>query len=187
MSKFNPPAEFDFSLPDAWPEWKKRFSRYRLAAKLNKEDEDVQVSTLLYNMGSEAESVFDQLKFDAVGDAEKYEKVVEKLDAYFQPSLNVFHQRSLFEKCVHLPGESVEAFSRKLHEAAAYCDFKDQKDNRIRDRLVAHLLDRQVAKELQQEDPAKLTLTSAIQKARQAEKVAAEVAAQAAPSAGRSS
>ncbi|XP_065196547.1 uncharacterized protein K02A2.6-like [Sycon ciliatum] len=103
-----------------------------------------------------------------------------KLDAYFTPALNVFHQRTIFEQCVHLPGESVEEFVRKLHAAAKFCDFGDQKDNRIRDRLVAHILDRQVAKELQLIEPAKLTLTDAVLRARQAEKISGDVAAQAA-------
>ena len=178
MPAFNPPSEFDFSLPDAWPKWKKRFSRYRSAVELTKKDEPTQISTLLYAMGQAAESVFSQLTFDNAGDEDKYEKVIEKLDAYFPPSRNVFHQRSLFEQCIYIPDESVEASARKLHDAATYCNFKDQKDNRIRDRFVAHLLDRQVALELQKEDPDKLTLTSAIQKARQAEQVATAVAAQ---------
>ena len=179
MAKLSPPDAFNFSLPDSWPAWKQRFSRYRLASGLSASSTDpVNISTLLYCMGPEAESVFAQLKFDSDGDDAKYDKVMEKLDAYFTPALNVFHQRTIFEQCVHLPGESVEEFVRKLHDAAKYCDFGDQKDTRIRDRLVAHLLDRQVAQELQKEDPKKLTLTAAVLKARQAEKVATEVAAQ---------
>ena len=38
MSKFNPPTNFQFNKPNEWPEWHDRFSRYRLATKLNKED-----------------------------------------------------------------------------------------------------------------------------------------------------
>eukprot|EP00117_Sycon_ciliatum_P048694 scpid101093/ scgid34628/ len=181
MAKFAPPADFDFSIPDAWPAWKRRFARYRLASELNAKDEKVQISTLLYSLGPEAETVFDQLVFDTVGDEDKYDKVMTKLDAYFTPALNVFHQRTIFEQCVHLPGESVEEFVRKLHAAAKFCDFGDQKDNRIRDRLVAHILDRQVAKELQLIEPAKLTLTDAVLRARQAEKISGDVAVNAAP------
>ena len=103
-----------------------------------------------------------------------------KLDAYFTPTLNVFHQKTISQQCVHLQGESVEEFVRKLHAVAKFLDFVDQKDNRIRDRLVAHILDRQVAKELQQIEPAKLTVTDAVLRARQAKKISGDVAAQAA-------
>ena len=47
MSKLNPPETFDFSKPQLWEEWKKRFKRYRIASKLNKEDGEVQVSTII--------------------------------------------------------------------------------------------------------------------------------------------
>ena len=180
MAKLAPPADFDFSIPDALPAWKRRFVGYCLASELNAKDEKAQISTLLYWLAPEAETVLDQLVFDAFGDEDKHDKVMTKLDAYFTPALNVFHQRTIFQQCVYLPGESVEEFVRKLHAVAKFCDFGDQKDNRIRDRLVAHLLDRQVAKELQQIEPTKLTLTDAVLRARQAKKIAGDVAAQAA-------
>lgn len=180
MSKFPPPGEFNFSLPDSWPTWKQRFERFRIASELTSKDGKVQVASLLYSMGADAETVFAQLHFDDADDSEKFDKVIAKLDDYFVPALNVFHQRTLFEQCVHLPGETVEQFVRKLHSAAEFCQFSD-KDTRIRDRIVALLLDRQVATDLQKEDPKKLTLAATIQKARQAEKVAAEVASQLQP------
>ena len=179
MAKFVPPSDFDFSLPDAWPAWKQRFSRYRMSSRLNSKDEPVQVSMTLYCMGPAAESVFARLKFDGDSDRDKYEEVMAKLDTYFCSALNVFYQRTLFEQCVHQPGETVEEISRKLHDAAAHCNFTD-KGERIRDRFVAHIRDCQVARELQQEDPAKLTLTAAVLKAHQAERVTADIAAQSA-------
>ena len=105
MAKFLPPSDFDFSLPDAWPAWKQRFSCYRMSSRLNSKDEPVQVSMTLYCMGPAAESAFAQLKFDGDSDRDKYEEVMAKLDTYFCPALNVFHQRTMFEQCVHQPGE----------------------------------------------------------------------------------
>ncbi|XP_065182350.1 uncharacterized protein LOC135813060 [Sycon ciliatum] len=180
MAKLTPPADFDFSIPVAWPAWKRWFAGYRLASELNSKDEKVQISMLLYWLAPEAETDLDQLAFEAVGDKDKHDKVLTKLDAYFKPALNMFHQMTIFQQCDHLPGESVEEFVRKLHAIAKFCDFGDQKDNRVRDRLVAHILDRQVAKELQQIEPAKLTLTGAVLRARQAEKISGDVEAQAA-------
>ena len=134
--KSSHPTEFDLSVPDGWPAWKKRFSRYRVASELASKGEKVQISTLLYCMGPDSESVFAQLKFSAEGDEDKRDKVVEQLDTYFQPGINIFHQQAVFEQCVHLPGESVEEFMRKLHDAADHCKFGAQKDKRIRDRFV---------------------------------------------------
>ena len=55
---------------------KQRFERYRIATKLHKDDEDIQVNSLIYAMGKEAEHIFKSLAFDE-GDEEKYEKVME--------------------------------------------------------------------------------------------------------------
>ena len=52
MAKFTPPDALDFTKPAAWPDWKQRFSRYRVASKLTEDDESVQVSALIYSMGA---------------------------------------------------------------------------------------------------------------------------------------
>ena len=110
MAKVAAPEAFDFSTHASWPAWKQRFLRFRSISKLGDDDEERQVSTLLYTMGPQAESVMDQLQFDADADKAKWTPVVEKLDAYFQPTINVIHQRCLFEKLVQEPGQTVEEF-----------------------------------------------------------------------------
>ena len=44
--------------PTAWPAWRQRFSRYTLASKLDREDDAVQISSLIYAMGPEAEKIY---------------------------------------------------------------------------------------------------------------------------------
>ena len=68
MAKFPPPDNFDFSRPELWPEWKRRFHRYRIATKLNKEEGEVQVCTLLYSLGSQAEQIVRTFTYNEDGD-----------------------------------------------------------------------------------------------------------------------
>ena len=173
MANFKPPDGFDFSSPESWPVWKSRFERYRSLSKLDEADESRQVSTLLYSMGAEAETIFAALDLDDE-DRKKWSSVTEALNNYFQPSVNVIHQRTIFERCVQETGEKVEEFVRRLRAAAKYCEFKDI-DERIRDRLVAHMTNREVSKELQLISHDRLTLAHAILKARQNEQVTREV------------
>ena len=56
-TKFNTPAEFDFSCPNKWEDWWDSFLRYRLATKLNKESGEIQVSSLIYSMVIDAENI----------------------------------------------------------------------------------------------------------------------------------
>lgn len=57
MVKFSPPENVDFICAKQWPEWLQQFQGYRAATKLNLETGEVQVSTLLYPLGKEAEHV----------------------------------------------------------------------------------------------------------------------------------
>ena len=76
MAKFSPPEPMDFTKPATWPDWKQRFSRYRVATKLTEEDEPIQVSALIYSMGIEAEHIFKSFTFATAGDEDKYDVVL---------------------------------------------------------------------------------------------------------------
>ena len=167
MPKFNPPENFSFTKPCEWQDWKQRFTRFRIASKLNKDDEEVQVCSLIYAMGREAEGIFKTFVFNE-GDEKKYDKVIEKFDAYFVPKKNVIHERAKFHLRCQQQGESIEEFVRNLHELSAHCDFKD-KNEQIRDRLVIGILDRELSEKLQLE--SELTLTKAVDMARNSELV----------------
>ena len=86
--QLKPPDNFDFSKPDNWEKWRKRFEQYRVASGLKQEDEPRQVSTLLYCMGEEAESV---LSSTGISDAdrEKYDAVKANFDAFFKVRRNL--------------------------------------------------------------------------------------------------
>ena len=87
MVKLTPPNSFDFTQPQRWGDWKKRFSRYRVASKLSQDDGEVQVSTLIYCMAAEAETLFDQFSLSA-DDQKDYDKVLEAFDQHFTPKTN---------------------------------------------------------------------------------------------------
>lgn len=72
MAKFSPPESFDFSHSELWPEWKQRFHRFRIATKLDKESEEVQVCTLLYSLGKEAEHIVSTFEYAADGIENRY-------------------------------------------------------------------------------------------------------------------
>ena len=98
-------------------------------------------------MGPQANVVFKQVKFDD-GDREKY-KVVENLTGHSQPVSNVVHKRAMFERATQSPSESVDEYLRCLHRIADICQFQDARDDRIRDRFTANLLDTKLMSELQ--------------------------------------
>ena len=108
----------------------------------------MQISSLIYAMGSEAEHIFKSFKWRQADDAKDYTKVVGKFDGYFVPKKNIIHERALFHMRNQGQGESVEAFVHTIHEVAEHCKFKD-KSEQIRDRLVIGILDKELSERLQ--------------------------------------
>uniref|UniRef100_A0A3B1ITQ0 Gypsy retrotransposon integrase-like protein 1 n=1 Tax=Astyanax mexicanus TaxID=7994 RepID=A0A3B1ITQ0_ASTMX len=176
MAKFNPPINFSFDKPSEWPDWKQRFVRYRTATKLDKEDGAVQVSCLIYAMGSESENVYRSFTFEEEGHSNDFDRVLGKFDEYFVPRRNVIHERACFHQRVQRPGEKAETFIRALYELSEHCDFGASRDENIRDRIVVGILDKDVSRRLQLIKDLTLALT--IETVRQSEEVASQVSMQ---------
>ena len=167
MAKFTPPGVFDFSSPASWPDYVARFRCYRIASKLDKEGGEVQVCTLIYCMGAQAEKILDSFNLSAE-DAKKFDVVIERLNAYFQPKVNLIHERAQFHMRSQKPDESMETYIRALYECSEHCKFGNREEA-IRDRLVLGVRDQTLSEKLQLTED--LTLDKAQEIARQFETV----------------
>ena len=155
------PEKFNFSRTEDWPKWIRRFERYCRASELNKKDDTLQINTLIYAMGHQAEDILTSLKLTQ-DELKKYDTVKAKLDSYFVIRRNVIFEKSKFNKRVQLENETVDSF------VTEHCQFGDINDELIRDRLVG-LRDTRLA-ERPRLDP-ELTLEKAVNQARQSEAV----------------
>ena len=150
----------EFMKPLTWLDWKQKFNRYMIATKLNREDGEIQVSTLIYTMGSEVEHIFKSFNFEEEGDEKRLNKVIEKFDEHFVPKRNVIHERAKFHQRKQQEGESAEVFIRSLYDLAEYCDFGNTKYEQIRDRIVIGEQDKQLSRRLQLESDLDLAMES---------------------------
>ena len=177
MARFNPPSAFDFSKPNLWPDWKQRWKRFHSAVKMNKEDGEVQVSSLIYSMGQQAETIFNSFTFTTENDKKDHDKVLKKFDEHFIPSINVIHERANFHLRNQKPNESVEEYIRVLYELGDKCKFSDAvKEEELRDRLVVGITDKECSEKLQLK--SNLTLQEAIDLCRTSELVKNQITAQ---------
>ena len=166
--QLKPPDNFDFSKPDTWLKWKKRFEQFRVASGLKDESDPRQVGTLLYCMGEEAESILCSTDITA-DDKEKYDLVIVKFDAFFQVRKNVIFERAKFNRRVQLEGESAEQFITSLYALVETCEYGTLKDEMIRDRIVVGIRHNALSERLQGE--AGLTLDKAKTMVRQKEAI----------------
>ena len=111
MAEFDPPKKFDLTQPNRCPEWKQSFERFPVATKLNKESEDVQISSLLYSMGPEAEHIMKTIPSDK---SSKYDDVIKEFDDHFVMKKNIIFECARFRNRVQNSGNNVETIVRYL-------------------------------------------------------------------------
>ena len=162
-----PPEKFSFK-PEEWIKWIRRFERFRTATGLEEKSKEMQVNTLIYSMGDQADDIF--LSFGLSEDeAKDYNVVRKKFEEYFVVKKNVIFERAKFNSRVQRDGESVDNFITDLYCLVEYCEFGALKDELIRDRIVVGLKNRKLSEKLQLD--SQLTLEKAIRAARQSETV----------------
>ena len=166
--QISPPEEFNFSKPTEWIKWIRRFERFRSASGLSKRDEESQVNTLLYSMGSKSDDILATFGL-TTQDSKKYDVVKDKFDGYFVKRRNIIFERAKFHRRKHESGEVVDSFITDLYGVAEHCQFGFLHDEMIRDRFVVGLADQKLSEKLQLD--ADLTLEKAINSVRQSESV----------------
>lgn len=168
MAKFNPPQEFDFD-PAGWAGWFGRWTRYRSISKLSAEDEQLQIDSFLYCMGSKSESILSGLGL-SLEDAKVYTKVTDAFRNYFSPRKYIIYERAKFFRRDQQPGETVEQYVRALNDIADRCEFPNRSEQ-MRDRIVVGITDTNCSREMQKMKVDDLTEEVAINMARQSEQV----------------
>ena len=108
--QLKPPEPFNFKTPDEWPRWCRCFEQFRIASGLCKDSAIKQVSTLLYCLGKDTESVLTSTNLTE--DKQKnYNAVMSKFDSFFKVRCNVIYERARFNRQSQQPGETSEQFS----------------------------------------------------------------------------
>ncbi len=168
LFSISPPEHFDFSDFGSWPNWIRRFERFRIAAGISERSQEYQVNSLIYTMGDKADDIMCTLALSEA-DRKEYDKVKEAFGKHFVCKHNVIYERAKFNKRCQEPGESAEMFITAVHKLAENCQYGVLQEEMIRDRLVVGIRDHRLSERLQL-DP-ELTLSKAITKIRQSEEI----------------
>ena len=106
--RLEPPEAFCFTEnPDGWSRWIRRFEQFRVTSGLDKEAGTKQVSTLLYCLGEEAETILSSTYITDMKRAD-YKKVV---DRYFLVRRNVIFERARFNRRDQGEDETAERYT----------------------------------------------------------------------------
>ena len=92
------PDKLDSKKPEEWKRWIERFECYRIAADLDAKEEKVQINTLVYAMGGNANEIFKS--FQLTEEDQGYETVKQRFQTHFVGRTNVIFERARFNKRV---------------------------------------------------------------------------------------
>ena len=93
-------------------------------------------------------------------DDKEYQPVREKLDAHFEPKVNVTFETYNFRQLAQEQDESIDKFVTRPREAANRCVLND-KDREKKDQVVQRCLSERLRRNALREDPSLLNLLSA--------------------------
>ena len=164
----SPLESFKFSKPEEWPKWIRRFERFRVASGLDTKSDEMQINTLIYSMGDEADDILGSFRLSEE-EGKTFDVVRARFENFFVKKRNVIYERARFNLRRQEEGESVASFINDLYALAEHCGYGELHDEMIRDRLVVGIHDKKLSEKLQLD--ADLTLEKAVTSVRQSEMV----------------
>ena len=117
----------------------------------------------MYAIGEVADEIVASLQLNE--STISYDNLIKELNDYFGVGTNLIGERAKFNRRVQRHGESMDSFIASLYDLSSQCEFKELRNDLIRDRLVVGVLDDELSHRLQTN--AVLTLQDAIKSCRQ--------------------
>ena len=140
MQKINLQPPQPLKNPDDWPRWQRHFEQYYVASGLSEDQEKKQINTLLYCLGEESEAVLSSTN-PSEADLTDYAKILGKFNGFFKVRKNVIFEQARFNRCNQLEGETTETYIMELYTLAESCEYRETKEEMIRNRLVVGIRD----------------------------------------------
>ncbi|XP_068675519.1 uncharacterized protein [Montipora foliosa] len=125
------------NLVDEWKHWLEAFENYRIATKLNKEEDTVQRATLLHLAGMGVQRLLSGLP----GNKEKYEDVTAALTAHFRSKKNKWAERYRYRKRAQKENETLDTFIAELRVLSPSCDFRETVEDNILGQVIEKCYD----------------------------------------------
>ena len=136
------------SLGLQWKKWTTRLENLFIALAID--DKKRQKALLLHYGGSQLCDIYYTL---ATEEDTEYEHVKAKLDAYFEPKINITFETYNFRQLAQAEDEAIDKFVTRLRETASRCQFHDNA-REIKDQVVQKCTSDRLRRKALREDPS---------------------------------
>ena len=166
-----PPLEIPYSSDvdqkKLWRNWKRKFQSYLLVSGLSEKDEKLQLAAFVKGLDSDALDVYNAVHFNDEADRKSFKKTFELMENHYVGELNIVYERFMFFQRSQGKDESFQSYLTAVQKLVGTCDFKDLRDDMIRDRIVCGIANITTQRQLLQKK--NLTLEGCIELCRTAE------------------
>lgn len=188
MDGISPPQHLDLRSEDLsgeWRRWQRAFSDYLLAIDLTattKATERRKLALFRHAGGEDVRELYSQMEFMTAPDEDgntaeidegatgrKLDDVIQRFHDYCNPRSGIVVSRYKFHSSSQ-NGDTIDVYLMKLRRLSEGCQFGNQKDSLIRDKLLFGLDDEKERERLMRETDEKLSLEYVIRSLRVAEK-----------------
>lgn len=142
---------------DLLPKWrlfKQQFKIFVSAAGLERLSETRKAAILLNCAGNKVQELyFNVLKTE---ETVKYDQLLKSLDEYFEPKQNELISTFIFHKRCQEEGENFDLFYTDLRKLIKTCNYKEQEERMLRDRIVLGVHNKKLQRKLLEVNDLKL-------------------------------
>ena len=127
------------TLSQRWTLWKDQYKLYVAASGISNK---AQKRALLLHVGGPGlREIFSNFSDEQRGAEDAFDTALALLDEYFKLKLNIPKARQNLLETVPEPSETVNNYIVRLKVLVKHCNYGDESDNQVRDRVLSHIKD----------------------------------------------
>lgn len=154
------------NIAENWKRFKRQFENFLIATECNEKAANIKVAMFLNMIGDEAVDVFESFNLAADQQAD-YNAVITAMQNFCKPRKNTVYERYMFYQRNQNDGEQFDTFLMDIRQLARSCEFGDNENEMLRDRIVMGIADKRMQAKLLEAQA--LTYDNAVDKCRAGE------------------
>lgn len=173
--EFKPPKglSLEGDVAQNWKNFIQKFNIFIQANEYEEKSDQIKVAMLLNCIGDEGLHLFNTLSL-TVENRKKFSEVIKAFESYCIPRKSTVFNRYKFFTRTQKEGELFDHFHTELKKLAQECEFGDQQDSLIRDKIIIGIRDTNLQERLLRENNLTLTKTVEVCRIFEASKIEAK-------------
>ncbi|KAG4068498.1 hypothetical protein HA402_004839 [Bradysia odoriphaga] len=130
-----------------WKRFRQEFDIYMTASEKNQKSSEIQAALLLNMIGEYGRQLFNDFEMNDT-DKKDIDKILAKFEKICVPEKNIVMERLKFNRRCQQKGETFDQFLESIQNLILSCEYGNDEDNILRDRILAGISKPSLTEEL---------------------------------------